>query len=145
MNQFKVGDKVRFKDTPEDQRFKSRWFPDFDVLTIKRSCPSYVSFEGTHYIARPRRLETVVELAKPIPFRSPRGFRASHPVNRTVLKHLLRRKSISPLEALMTYGISRLAPAIHDLRSAGHTIKSEIRKDAKGHRYARYTLTTLAA
>jgi len=71
---------------------------------------------------------------------NPRASRASHPVNQTALRHLKNRKTISPMEALATYGIMRLAPAIHDLRAAGYNIKTEIRQDAKGHRYARYEL-----
>ena len=58
----------------------------------------------------------------------------------TVLKHLKSRGSISPVEAFSSYGTLRLAARIHELREAGHDIKTEIRADAAGHRYGRYTL-----
>jgi hypothetical protein len=61
------------------------------------------------------------------------------PQTRQILRHL-RKESISPLEALTVYGISRLAPAIYDLRQAGYTIRSEHKRDAMGHNYTRYTL-----
>lgn len=73
-------------------------------------------------------------------FISLRSYRITHPVNVKVLNHLQTRGSISPMEAIITYGIMRLAPAIHDLRSAGHEISTELRADAKGKRYAHYEL-----
>ena len=56
----------------------------------------------------------------------------------TVLRHLQRRGSISPMEALITYGIMRLAARIYDLRLDGVPITTYIKKDEGGHRYARY-------
>jgi hypothetical protein len=58
---------------------------------------------------------------------------------KTVLKHLEQRGSISPMEALVSYGISRLAADIHRLREAGHGIYTEYKRDEAGHKYARYT------
>lgn len=56
----------------------------------------------------------------------------------TVLRHLESRGSISPMEAMVTYGIYRLAADIHRLREAGHGIDTEIKHDEVGHKYARY-------
>lgn len=44
------------------------------------------------------------------------------------------------MEALISYGNSRLAATIYDLRAMGFTIQTDIRKDEAGHKYARYTL-----
>lgn len=66
--------------------------------------------------------------------------RHTQPVNQTVLRHLRANPSLSPMEAVVVYGIIRLAPAIHDLRAVGYNIVTEMRKDARGHRYARYSL-----
>jgi hypothetical protein len=71
---------------------------------------------------------------------NPRAHRAKAPQPVTILKHLKAGRSISPMEAIITYGIMRLAPAIHDLRSAGHRIQMELRKDRQGKTYARYQL-----
>lgn len=62
-----------------------------------------------------------------------------HPFERIILRHLKARGSISPMEALTSYGTSRLAPKILNLRKAGYDITTEIMKDEPGHRYARYT------
>jgi hypothetical protein len=57
---------------------------------------------------------------------------------KTVLKHLEQRGSISPMEALVSYGISRLAADIHRLREEGHGIYTKYKRDEAGHKYARY-------
>lgn len=57
----------------------------------------------------------------------------------TVLNHLQRRGSISPMEALVSYGIYRLAAKIYDLREEGFGIHTEMKRDEAGHKYARYT------
>ena len=62
------------------------------------------------------------------------------PGSKTILRHLIRRGSISPVEAFASYGTLRLAARIHELREAGNVIKTQIRADAANHRYARYTL-----
>jgi hypothetical protein len=62
------------------------------------------------------------------------------PQAKTVLLHLVQRRSISPMEAMVTYGITRLAARIHDLRSSGYAIEKEMRRDAAGKPYARYHL-----
>ena len=63
-----------------------------------------------------------------------------HPSDKIILKHLMRRRTISPMEALVSYGCPRLAPRIFNLRKAGHAISTSIQKDENGHRYSRYTL-----
>jgi len=62
------------------------------------------------------------------------------PSAKTILQHMRKRGSISPMESLMTYGLSRLAAAVHDLRKAGINVSTEINEDERGHRYARYRL-----
>ena len=59
----------------------------------------------------------------------------------TVLSHLEKRASISPMEALVSYGIYRLSDVIFRLRERGFGIDTEMRHDEAGHKYARYTLT----
>jgi hypothetical protein len=45
------------------------------------------------------------------------------------------------MQALTVYGISRLAPCIHEIRNlAGYRVDCEMRSDAMGHRYAVYSL-----
>ena len=66
------------------------------------------------------------------------------PRAKTVLRHLERGKSITPLEALMVYSIAGagLAHAIFKIREAGHDVLCDTRKDERGHGYGRYTLNT---
>lgn len=56
-----------------------------------------------------------------------------------ILKHL-KRKSITPLEALEHYGCFRLAAIIHRLRQRGHEIKT-VDKTENGKTFAQYFLT----
>lgn len=60
--------------------------------------------------------------------------------NEMLLRHFKRRKSISQFEALLVYGIVRLASRIDELRQQGHAIETIMKKDEKGKRYARYRL-----
>lgn len=60
-----------------------------------------------------------------------------------MLAHLGKRRSITPMEALTTYGISRLASCINEMRRVGYTVNTELRRDENDHGYARYTLTTV--
>lgn len=62
------------------------------------------------------------------------------PQTRTILAHLQRSGSISPMESWGVYGIMRLAAAIHDIRRAGYEVSTDIRKDAARHTYARYSM-----
>lgn len=59
---------------------------------------------------------------------------------RTILNHLVTRGTISPAEAFITHGISRLSSVIHRLRLAGYKIDMSMREDAAGHKYGRYTI-----
>lgn len=65
---------------------------------------------------------------------------AMHPQTRVVLLHLEKRKSISPMEALVSYGIARLSARVFDLRTVGYQVVTEMRQDGAGRRYARYRL-----
>jgi hypothetical protein len=65
------------------------------------------------------------------------------PLPARILKHLRARKSISPMEALASYGTTRLAAAIFKLRRAGFDITTQINHDQAGHGYARYTLAAV--
>jgi hypothetical protein len=44
------------------------------------------------------------------------------------------------MEALVSYGIPRLAACIYDLREAGYGIYTHRKRDGAGHIYARYEL-----
>lgn len=57
-----------------------------------------------------------------------------------MLRHLQTRGSITPMEALGVYKISRLAARIEELRSNGYRIKSDTKYDATGTRYTSYQL-----
>jgi|LWDU01.1.fsa_nt_gi hypothetical protein len=60
--------------------------------------------------------------------------------NETIFNHLTEVGSISPIEALIVHGVSRLAARINDLRDLGYAIKSTMSADMNGRRYCRYTL-----
>ena len=62
------------------------------------------------------------------------------PQARRVLAHLERRGSISPMEAIITYGITRLAARVYELRRIGLPVETELKRDEGGKPYARYTL-----
>lgn len=63
------------------------------------------------------------------------------PQARTILKHLLDGKVITPMKALSVYGISRLAACIYEIRTrAGYTVNTYVREDEAGHKYAQYSL-----
>jgi hypothetical protein len=71
----------------------------------------------------------------------PRYGSNTNPVQTAMILDHLRRTSITPLEALMFYGIMRLASRIYELRSAGYGIVTTMIKDLQtGKRYASYTL-----
>lgn len=61
------------------------------------------------------------------------------PQAKTVLRHLNAGKAISPMNALMVYGISRLASCIHEIRKAGYVVTMIQKRDEQGHKYARYS------
>ena len=64
------------------------------------------------------------------------------PQVKTILTYLQKHGSISQAEAGLIYKIRALPRRIADLKAEGHTIKSELKRDATGQRYARYTLVT---
>lgn len=61
--------------------------------------------------------------------------------NALLRAHLTAGNSISPMEALTVFGITRLAARIHDLANTGMRITRTDRVDAKGQRYTRYRKT----
>lgn len=61
------------------------------------------------------------------------------PQAKTVLRHLKRRGSISPAEALIVHGISRLASCVHEIRKIGYDVCTDIRHDDHGHKYGTYS------
>jgi len=63
-----------------------------------------------------------------------------YPQDRTVLAHLKAGKEITPMKALVVYGLSRLAAQIHNIRRAGYNVRCEIMHDESGHKYASYSL-----
>jgi hypothetical protein len=62
------------------------------------------------------------------------------PQARKILAHLEKGKSITPMEAMIVYHISRLSDCILKIRRAGYNVQMDERKDEVGARYARYTL-----
>lgn len=58
---------------------------------------------------------------------------------KNILIHLLSKRSITPLEALVAYGCFRLSARIYDLRAKGYTIKMEM-VEINGKRVARYSM-----
>ena len=59
--------------------------------------------------------------------------------NKQILNHLESGKTITPIDALNLFGCFRLGARIHDLKSEGHDIKTEI-KSVNGKRFAEYSL-----
>jgi hypothetical protein len=63
------------------------------------------------------------------------------PQAKTVLRHLKKRGSISNMEAMIVYSISRLSSCIHEIRRrAGYNVETVIKKDDHGHKYSHYSL-----
>ena len=61
--------------------------------------------------------------------------------NNQILNHLQSGRSITPVQALTTYGCFRLAARIHFLKKKGHDIISEIKESPSGKSFARYRLS----
>lgn len=57
-----------------------------------------------------------------------------------IQQHLVNGKSITPMEALMVYGIYRLSAVILVLRNAGLRIETIMKQDESGKKYAQYHL-----
>lgn len=63
------------------------------------------------------------------------------PQSKTILLHLKRKGAhITPMKALIVYGVSRLAACIHDIRKAGYVVNTEMMEDEECHKYAEYSL-----
>lgn len=64
--------------------------------------------------------------------------------NDTILNHLRRAGSITPLDALNRYGIMRLGARIYDLKQRGHnitrTMEQARNRNGEPTHYARYYL-----
>ena len=58
---------------------------------------------------------------------------------RTKILNHLKRRPITPMQALESYGCFRLAARIGELREAGHIIETETVKRC-GKKYARYRM-----
>ncbi len=57
-----------------------------------------------------------------------------------ILEHLKIKGRITPVEALLVHQVFRLAARINELRVEGHDIRTEMKKDVRGVKYAQYTL-----
>lgn len=57
-----------------------------------------------------------------------------------VTKHLRLGNSITPLEAIGVFKVFRLASIIHRMRRDGYDVQTTMCEDARGGRYARYSL-----
>jgi hypothetical protein len=64
------------------------------------------------------------------------------PQAKTILRHLEKGKSITPMESLIVYGIYRLSDCIFKLRNAGHDILTADRVDERGKKYGEYRLNS---
>jgi hypothetical protein len=62
------------------------------------------------------------------------------PQPRRILAHLLKNKTISPLEASHVYHIPRLSDCILKIRRAGYKVVTEMREDEVGGQYGVYRL-----
>lgn len=60
--------------------------------------------------------------------------------NRIILNHLIKHKTITPLEALGLYGVFRLGARVFDLRKEGVNVRMTLKKDPNGKRYASYSI-----
>lgn len=55
-----------------------------------------------------------------------------------ILKHLLKKKTITPMEALDKFGAFRLASHINVLRARGYLITTHLMRMDDGRTYAKY-------
>jgi hypothetical protein len=67
------------------------------------------------------------------------------PQVQTLLNHLRNHGSISQAEAGLLYRIRALPRRISDLKELGHKIVRQLKTDATGQRYARYSLIKTGA
>jgi hypothetical protein len=73
---------------------------------------------------------------------SPAALCRLSPLAKKVLLHLETHGSISHAEAVTVYRMPKVARQIFQLREEGIRISTELRQDATGLRYARYTLVS---
>lgn len=66
------------------------------------------------------------------------------PQQKTILQHLMKGQTISNVESLIVYNISRLSDVILKLRRKGFPVETEVRVDNMGHKYSRYSLVGCA-
>lgn len=62
------------------------------------------------------------------------------PLGKKTLNYLRTRGSLTPLVFFSTYGSMRLSAQIHDLREAGFDIRTTMKEDEEGSKYASYRL-----
>ncbi len=94
-----------------------------------------IMVEGFYHSLSPRRFAPVAPATL-----APVVLKKLQPLPARILKHLEKKKTISPVEAFAAYGTTRLAAAIFQLRKAGYSINTELKNDNVGHPYARYWL-----
>ena len=61
-----------------------------------------------------------------------------------IASHLLKGKTITPMEALVVFNCFRLASRVNELRRQGMDIETVIKQDENGKRYACYSLAAKA-
>jgi hypothetical protein len=142
-NTYKVGDRVvATKDVPSGYWWKpgmegtvSMTRPDDDWTEVTFDGHVGLGIVSTGHMHYIRPLVSKPTLADALTFK---------PSTRRVLAHLEKHGSITVLEALAAYGVTRIAPAIHDLREGGYDIETVSKKDGGGHNYTRYVLNQAA-
>jgi hypothetical protein len=58
----------------------------------------------------------------------------------TILGHMEKGKTITPVEALIVYGIGRLSDCILKIRKAGMKVTMVMCVDERGRKYGKYSL-----
>jgi hypothetical protein len=69
---------------------------------------------------------------------TPKPWRKKMSQNNQILKHL-KKKPLTPLDALAMFGCFRLAARIQELRVDGHRIRTDM-ENKNGKKYAKYSL-----
>jgi ABC-type Fe3+ transport system substrate-binding protein len=132
MHQFKVGDTVRAVTSWEGWLVVGRLYK---VAEVGRW---YVRIDGPY--GRGGFSPSCFEVVKP----TLADELTLKPSTRTVLAHLKAKGSITVMEALAAYGMTRIAPQIFELREFGVGIDTISKKDAAGHKYTRYAMKKAA-
>lgn len=63
-----------------------------------------------------------------------------YPQTQTILEHLKNYGHITPVEAGAVYKVRSLSKRISEIKAAGHKVKTQLKADACGQRYAYYSL-----